>query len=139
MTYETTLNEAIATNLAQWRSETGTTQKQLAQWLGAIFERPIPVMTVYRMERGERAFSAAEVMALTEMMGTTPKRLCGIPEPDDALANQERARVLSDHLHRAIRLLQGTRVLVQEAGLAGQDPTQIPFTTLSEALRDADA
>ena len=78
-------------------------------------------------------------MALTEMMGTTPKRLCGIPEPDDALANQERARVLSDHLHRTIRLLQGTRVLVQEAGLAGQDPTQIPFTTLSEALRDADA
>lgn len=105
----------------------------MADRLGEALDTEYQVLTVRRMESGKRGFSAAEVVAVADLLGVTTDALLGHEQVADARAE---AKAVSDFLHRQIRLLQGTRQLVQQAGLDGTPTAEVPFRSLEEVLGD---
>lgn len=131
------INQSVGASLARFRHENSqATQQWIADHLSAAIGRKYQVLTIRRMESGKRGFSAAELFAIADMIGTTPQAVTGRQAQADHRAD---AKAVSDFLHRQIRLLQGTRMLIQQAGLDGTSVADVPFRSLAEVIDDAEA
>lgn len=65
------LEEAIGANLARLREESGLSQAQLGNALGAYLDKPWSRQAVSGAEKGRRAFTAAELVSLALSLGVS--------------------------------------------------------------------
>ncbi|MGY5069386.1 helix-turn-helix domain-containing protein [Streptomyces griseus] len=65
------IEEAIGANLARLREEAGLSQAQLGNALGSYLEKPWSRQAVSGAEKGRRAFTAAELIALALSLGVS--------------------------------------------------------------------
>lgn len=65
-----TPEELVGQRVAEIRDRLGMTQQQLGEHLGPLLGRPWPRQTVSAAEKGKRAFTAAELVALAHVLDT---------------------------------------------------------------------
>jgi len=84
--------ERVIANIKQLRQSKGLTYKELSERLESL-GRPIPVLGLSRLERGERRVDVDDLVALAIAMETTPNRLL-LPASDVELT--ETYRLVAD-------------------------------------------
>lgn len=78
--------EMVGKRIAEIRARSGMTQQQLGEQLGELLPRPWPRQTVSGAERGDRAFTAAELVAIAHVLHVVVGAL--LVPPLDAEAEQ---------------------------------------------------
>jgi transcriptional regulator with XRE-family HTH domain len=69
------IEEVVGRRMAEHRTELGMSQAELGERLGVLLGRSWPRQSVWAAEKGQRAFTAAELLALVEVL-----RLPGVDE-----------------------------------------------------------
>lgn len=70
-----TPEELVGQRITQIRDRVGLTQQQLGEAIGELLGRPWPRQTVSAAEKGKRSFTAAELVAIAQVLDTWPGRL----------------------------------------------------------------
>src|SRR3954452_11836691 len=71
--------EMVGQRILEIRERLGMTQQQLGELLGELLGKPWPRQTVSAAEKGKRAFTAAELVALAIVLRTQANRLLLAP------------------------------------------------------------
>lgn len=111
MTVEQTIGQKIRTR----REVLGLTQEELGVRLGTYLTRPWPRQAVSVAEKGGRDFRAAELVALAQVLGTTPNYLTywdTAPGDDTLILLEELFRLVDEAWQR----LGATRDLLARYG-----------------------
>lgn len=69
------VEEAVGARVREVREAKGMTQEQLGELLGMLLGKPWTRQSVYLAEKGQRAFTAAELLAIALVGTVSPLRL----------------------------------------------------------------
>jgi transcriptional regulator with XRE-family HTH domain len=74
-----TPEEIVGYRIRQARERMGATQQQIGEALRDYLPKPWPRQAVYAAELGRRSFTAAEILALAQVLSVDPGRLFAPP------------------------------------------------------------
>jgi transcriptional regulator with XRE-family HTH domain len=73
------IEEVVGHNIQARRKAMGWTQEELGRQLGELLGREWPRQTVFSAEKGDRGFTASELLALAVTLQTSVQRLFRVP------------------------------------------------------------
>jgi transcriptional regulator with XRE-family HTH domain len=123
--------DRVIANIKHLRQSQGLTYKQLSERLEEL-GRPIPVLGLSRLERGERRVDVDDLMALAVALGVTPNRLLLFPSTGfkDPGAKLDLTHGIRPRIDDAWAWAYGERPL-------GKPPTSFADMPHDDALGDA--
>lgn len=98
------VEEMVGRRVREHRELLGMTQEELGRRLEPLLGKAWPRQAVWGAERGQRAFTSAELVALASVLATTPARLIssppGLQEIEMPSGKTIPAKAVSDLSHR---------------------------------------
>jgi hypothetical protein len=73
------VEELVGANIKAARERVGMNQPQLGEWLAPFLGKPLPRQAIHAAERGQRQFSAAELMAFALVLSVEVADLFRLP------------------------------------------------------------
>lgn len=95
--------QVVGQRLAEIREGRGMSQADLGQELGKLLKRPWPRQTVSAAEKGERAFTATEIVALAWILETPVDQFLVAPSDVRAIVMPSGTTIDAESLRQAIR------------------------------------
>lgn len=95
--------QLVGRRLAEIRESRGMSQADLGQELGKLLKRPWPRQTVSAAEKGERAFTATELLALAWILETPVEQFLIAPSDVRAIVMPSGMTIDAESMRRAVR------------------------------------
>lgn len=109
-----TIGEVIGWNIRQLRAVRWT-QPEFGKLIGTVLPKPWPAQTVSSAEKGERAFAAADLVAIAQLLDVPVAALFSPPLPVQSVNVTDQLTVPAPTLHSTGASLPHNAVLYAEA------------------------